>query len=64
MENEKLKPCPLCGAEADIVSVNYDRRYFCVCEKCNYKGEECWDVKEAIEEWNRRTKENETKRNS
>ena len=54
MEEQKLKPCPLCGGEATMRQppVNYAFRVACVKCRCNtggYKTEE-----EARSAWNRR----------
>lgn len=55
----ELKPCHYCGSEdVDIVGVEYDRRFFCVCGKCGYKSHEEYNEAEAIEAWNRRANEN------
>lgn len=60
MQNE-LKPCPLCGGEAEIFSFNrkafgvWKVKYFCVrCKVCGYSGR---ISRYAIEAWNRRANE-------
>lgn len=56
----ELKPCPKCKSkDIDLVSINYDRRYFYACERCGYKADECYDEEEAIEAWNRRKRKHE-----
>lgn len=63
---EKLKPCPFCGGEAKLVKIS-DKMgnllimgYKAKCSNCrcsprpnNYTG----NKQEAIEEWNRRAKD-------
>lgn len=58
---EKLKPCPFCGGEATVYSVNIFRPEIqVICEKCRsrtltYKGGDFDDTKYlAIQAWNRR----------
>lgn len=53
----KLKPCPFCGGEADLYFLSYDRRYFVICEKCDFKTAEFWTEKEAVDAWNKRADE-------
>lgn len=53
--SEKLKPCPFCGGEVQLIGefgVN------CPCVECpNCKIRTAWQIRdEAIYAWNRRTK--------
>ncbi len=58
---EKLKPCPFCGGEAKVYSVNiFKAEIYVKCQTCNsrtltYKGGHFGDTKYlAIQAWNRR----------
>ena len=52
MNNEKLKPCPFCGGEAEIVMSGGDRRVD--CKKCGARSDWYDTEAEAIAAWNRR----------
>lgn len=60
LNEEKLKPCPFCGGDADIsdssglIGCGMNLEYYVVCEECLAKGEEFGNPKDAIEAWNRR----------
>ena len=54
---EKLKPCPFCGGEAELVDC--DPRWFVRCKKyyC-VEQRSMWVPKsEAVKQWNRRVKD-------
>ena len=68
----KLKPCPFCGGEADLVKGVEPRSfhpqakeyYIVQCNNCNLMfgfdldyGGIFWDEKSAIEAWNNRSEE-------
>lgn len=58
MKNVKLKPCPFCGSEVEIVPEQVDAitvsyNFICV-ECCSNTYFDFSDRKEAIESWNRR----------
>ena len=54
----KLKPCPFCGSDDLIVCESKKRAYFYVsCYECGAECGGCEGLEEAIEEWNRRVKE-------
>ena len=62
MEKIKLKPCPFCGGEAEILSVrdinmlckDYDNYYTIRC-RCCFNGTGYYaDRERAAEAWNRR----------
>lgn len=53
----ELKPCPFCGGEASLITISSDNRYFAVCDDCDNRTNECFEVEEAIEAWNRRVSE-------
>ena len=54
----KLKPCPFCGGEAEIIAIDYDDDelwYRPECSKCNCGWLENFETpREAITAWNRR----------
>ena len=57
MSEEKLKPCPFCGGEAEL---EINGLYWDVnCKRClaNVGAYKCYNKKQAIEAWNRRYKE-------
>lgn len=58
---EKLKPCPFCGGEAAVYSINLFRAEIqVICKKCRnrtlaYKGGDYDDTKYLVTQaWNRR----------
>lgn len=55
---DKLKPCPFCGGEAQIlvdVLKDYPATYLPCCTKCDGMVEKWFPTeKEAIDAWNRR----------
>ena len=58
---EKLKPCPFCGGEAELINIDA-ARVNGICNPITVRCKECncnvnWFCKEqkAIEVWNRRT---------
>ena len=57
MSEIKLKPCPFCGGEAEILNV--DDRYTARCRSCFCGTGEYKDPERASETWNRRA-DNET----
>ena len=60
MENEKLKPCPFCGGEAEINRVNKStvlpqyKVYYCYCKQCGCATGACATEKLAAVAWNTR----------
>lgn len=52
----KLKPCPFCGGEADVINAECGQGeiYAIQCGKCQAKIGWFDEVKEAIEVWNTR----------
>ena len=60
MSEEKLKPCPFCGASGDEIQVlhrNYgcgDETFEVCCRQCGGRGCMVTDEEDAIEEWNQR----------
>ena len=64
MSEEKLKPCPFCGGEAEleITGLYWDvncKRWDVNCKRClaNVGAYKCYNKKQAVEAWNRRYKE-------
>lgn len=63
MSEQKLKPCPFCGYEAELSSGKFDGKEtsFVMCKKCGSQGEFFFvspkyaSAVRAIEAWNRRT---------
>lgn len=57
-DEEELKPCPFCGAEARIVDLDDDQYmyYQVCCTKCKCKMDAHIGKHNAIAAWNRRTK--------
>lgn len=54
---EKLKPCPFCGGQAETNYGRFDYNYFGVhCNNCDAYVSDC-DSEGAIEKWNRRIDE-------
>lgn len=64
METNELKPCPFCGAGAEVVPHKFFSDalkawkvdcYGVECKNCHTSGYQFWGTKEqAIEAWNRR----------
>jgi Lar family restriction alleviation protein len=56
--NDKLKPCPFCGADAWLTHVEFndgDMWYNPNCSECNSMYGSNFEMKdEAIEAWNKR----------
>lgn len=50
---EQLKPCPFCGARAEILGADH-LPYVC-CENCGGSSDEFRTAERAAEDWNRRT---------
>ncbi len=61
MNSKKLKPCPLplCGGEAELKDMAWNR-YHIRCQKCGLQLGETWGddetPEELIEAWNKRKK--------
>lgn len=55
-ENEKLKPCPFCGGEAEVVMSGGDRRVD--CKKCGARSDWYDTEVEAVAAWNNRADSN------
>lgn len=56
-ELEGLKPCPFCGAKAEVVfdyEVGFES-YSVWCENCRSSSAIYDDKTDAVEAWNRRT---------
>lgn len=59
---DKLKPCPFCGAEAELVDCEIHPRWYvrCTNKYCAIEQEVCVMSKAtAIKRWNRRTDKDE-----
>lgn len=56
MNKEKLKPCPFCGGEAEIIKAQFlgGDNYACRCVDCVAQSAFCWTEEKAVAEWNRR----------
>lgn len=54
--NEKLKPCPFCGGEAELIKIYNTQWHYVQCVKCKVKTEHKTE-QEAINAWNTRVKE-------
>ena len=60
----KIKPCPFCGGEGEIISGNYTgkllytvvgKTYTVFCKRCNARTTQYKKYKyKAVEAWNRR----------
>ena len=53
----KLKPCPLCGGEAELLP-DFTIEYFVCCKECHLSTNKYYEDYQAVEAWNRREKEN------
>ena len=54
-EELKLKPCPFCGSEAEFIGEEHYDWFYIQCKKCKMRS--AWQTREeAIEAWNRRSK--------
>lgn len=59
---EKLKPCPFCGGEAELIDIGCpvygEGRYYVVCKTGCVEQTRMWATKQtAIKRWNRRAKD-------
>ena len=55
MAEIKLKPCPFCGGEAEVIAHNKFQFYKVVCKHCKAQGYQFFPNEEqATEAWNRR----------
>ena len=56
MKDERVKPCPFCGGEAEFIKAHFfgGDQYACRCVDCVAQSAFCWTKKEAVAEWNRR----------
>lgn len=56
--NDVLKPCPLCGGQANVIEHRFhglDSSYGLQCKKCKAETYQFYESEEkAIEAWNRR----------
>ena len=57
--SEKLKPCPFCGGEAELIQ-HHERdneyySYFVHCKKCVIRTTYLQSAKKVIAAWNTRT---------
>jgi Lar family restriction alleviation protein len=52
----ELKPCRLCGGEAEIVKLFPTKRYDCFvhCTQCGAEGKAYSSKQNAVKAWNRR----------
>lgn len=57
MNEPQLKPCPFCGATADIDEWDHESQCCVVCRFCESKGPEESTPAGAVEMWNMRPKE-------
>lgn len=53
MMNEKLKPCPFCGGEAEVVRIS-SNSFFVRCKECTTFRPISESEEEAIKLWNER----------
>ena len=56
MKDERVKPCPFCGGEAEIIKAHFfgGYQYACRCVDCVAQSAFCGTKEEAVTEWNRR----------
>lgn len=60
VNTDELKPCPFCGESVKILSYSFESKpyygieHFCRDRKINVQLKWKHDMKEVIEEWNRR----------
>ena len=55
----KLKPCPFCGGEAEVVDCGNE--YFCRCKKCAINQDHLYGQRcDAVKAWNRRVSDERT----
>ena len=52
----ELKPCPFCGADAELYQTNDTRNFRVICQKCPASVGRYWYHRkaDAIKAWNRR----------
>lgn len=50
----KLKPCPFCGGEGEVIITGNLSRY-CACKNCYAFGPSRETVEQAIDAWNKRS---------
>lgn len=57
--SEKLKLCPFCGGEAEVIAVidEWNETYFVLCTNCGANTINGINEEEAINAWNMRVKE-------
>jgi Lar family restriction alleviation protein len=57
---DKLKPCPFCGGEAEILYLDYSREHYVECRNKYCHLDVATDLsktkKTAIKHWNKRAK--------
>lgn len=58
--SDELKPCPFCGAPADLIKGTFGYYVQCAGELCNAKLGDWVEVKYAIQAWNTRIIEKST----
>ena len=54
----KLKPCPFCGSSKVAIEEADDFLFYVECAKCGSKGADSTDADRAVENWNKRTNNN------
>lgn len=54
MSDDKLKPCPFCGGEAEVEE-DYINSFIAVCGKCFATARRMYSPSAAAKKWNRRT---------
>lgn len=53
---KELKPCPFCGARAQMfVSEDDENAFYVECDCCLVRTDDYFDKNDAVEVWNRRT---------
>lgn len=61
IKNDKLKPCPFCGAEVEMSNYGFGVVGVITCQKCKTKFVIPWgeavEVKDLFDAWNRRVNE-------
>ncbi len=56
MIDDKLKPCPFCGGEAEMTGSCFAEIYHIDCSECGFGTCDFTIKSEATEKWNRRIK--------